>query len=149
MNIPELILVVVVSVFVSIAVSVITSLGLYIAKGKGDENFIAAADKIVDSLNGAFDTVKSLAPANPIIGIIDQILNCASIAVDAAEKNYKAEKIKKDERKAEATKFITDMLEAAGIEITEKLQSVIDEAITTAVAQLPATHDQDGKVIRD
>lgn len=123
--------------------------GINYAKKKGVDvgTGIQTADTLTDAIGTAFDTIKPLLPTHPAINIIGSILDLADVGVNAAEKLYKTATIDADQRKAEATAFVVSALKAAGIEVTDEIQQVIDGAITGAVALLPKTHDDTGAII--
>lgn len=125
--------------------------GISYAKKKGVDvgTGIKTADTLTDAIGTAFETIKPLLPTHPAIGIIDSIIGLAEVGVNAAEKLYKTATIDKDQRKAEATEFVVAALKAAGIEVTDEIQQVIDGAITGAVALLPKTHDENGAILKD
>ena len=50
-----------------------------------------------------------------------------------AEQLYKIHQIQKDARKEEATRFVYEALELAGVEITPAIQKIVDGSIEAAV----------------
>lgn len=119
------------------------------AKSKGFNlgGAVKAADTISEAVNKAFDALKPFLPQHPAVEVIDFVLGLAETGVNAAERLYKTATIEADQRQAEATKFVTDALTAAGIEITPEIKKVIDGAIVGAVELLPKTHDENGEII--
>lgn len=87
---------------------------------------LAGADQITDIL-------KELFPANGIVNIVDKIVDYAQVGVQKAEQLYKIHEIEKDARKDEATKFVYEALELAGVEITPAIQKIVDGSIEAAV----------------
>ncbi len=138
-------------ILVCVAAIVGAAYAVTAAKKKGVDvgTGIDIADTLTDVIGNAFATLKPLLPASPYLSIIDSILGLADVGVNAAESLYKTATIEKDQRKDEATKFILAALSAAGVEVTDDIQQVIDGAITGAVALLPKTHDETGAIIKN
>lgn len=116
-----------------------------IKRGWKAEKYLQEADKDIDIIKGAVDTVSKIAPI-PQIELIDKILNYADKAVQEAEQLYKIGEIKAEDRKPEAKNYITHILNLAGIEVTPDIQKVIDGAVEAGVFVLPKTNWSDLKV---
>lgn len=90
---------------------------------------VTGADQITDIL-------KSLFPGNAAISIADKIIDYAKVGVQKAQQLYHINEISKDERKAEAVKFVYDALDLAGIERTTAIEKIVDGAVEAAVLGL-------------
>lgn len=99
----------------------------------GSSNVIAAADQVVETLKGFFPNVEAFA-------VIDNVIEWAARAAEAAEQLYKASKIEAGQRKAEATKLVYGFITAAGVTIDDNMKKIVDGAIEAAVFALPKTH---------
>ena len=126
--------------FVAIVISFLTTLVLH-AKGRSKDKCDLTNGDIVSSMSNLVNTAKSIAPTNPALGILDQILKCADFAVNASENQYLIGKIEKDDRKTKATNFMVGILTDLGVEITTEIRHAISSAIDTAAEQLPKTSD--------
>ena len=99
----------------------------------GSSNVIAAADQVVETLKGFFPDVEAFT-------VIDNVIEWAARAAEAAEQLYKASKIEAGQRKAEATKLVYEFITAAGVTIDDNMKKIVDGAIEAAVFALPKTH---------
>lgn len=88
---------------------------------------LAGADQITDIL-------KEIFPANGVINIVDKIVDYARVGVQKAEQLYRVQQIPKEQRKEEATRFVYEALELAGVEITPAIQKIVDGSIEAAVS---------------
>lgn len=116
-----------------------------VKRGIDVSGLLEKAGLTVKALDTVADTVKTLLPKAPGLNVVDKILEYANRAVDGAEQMYKASQIPKEKRKEAAEDIVYRALEAAGIEITDDLKTVIAGAIEAAVFGLPKTHDADSQ----
>lgn len=117
-----------------------------VKRGIDVSGLLDKASTTVSALDAVTDAVKAISPSFPGLSLIDKILEYSDKAVASAEQMYKASIIPETLRKDEATTLVYKFLEAAGVEITEELRTVVDGAIEAAVFGLPKTH---GKVLAD
>ena len=89
-----------------------------------------------NSINNTFSTVVPESVTN----IVDKIISYAYVVVAAVEQGYKKGTIDKDLRKDTAMEKIFKMLSLAGIEVTDEMTPVMDDAIEAEVSRLPKTH---------
>lgn len=85
----------------------------------------------------AVDSLKELFPNSPALTIADKIIGWAQKGAEAAEQLYKASQIEAEDRKAEATKLVYDIIRMAQIEITPEVESIVNGCIEAAVYVLP------------
>ena len=114
-----------------------------VKRGIDVSGLLDKASTTVSALDAVTDAVKALSPSMPGLALIDRILEYSGKAVASAEQLYKTSIIPETLRKEEATNLVYKFLEAAGVEITEELRTVIDGAIEAAVFGLPKTHLRD------
>ena len=114
-----------------------------VKRGIDVSGLLYKASTTVSALDAVTDAVKALSPSLPGLSLIDKILEYSGKAVASAEQLYKTSMIPETLRKEEATNLVYKFLEAAGVEITEELRTVIDGAIEAAVFGLPKTHLRD------
>ena len=118
-------------------------------KGMNPGTVVNLASSATSIANEIYDKISGLLPDTPAMSAIGLILDLADRGAKAAEQLYKTATIGKDERYTEATKFVTEALNAAGVTITPELETVIKGAITGAVESLPKTHDENGNVVKN
>ena len=116
-----------------------------VKRGIDVSGLLEKAGLTVKALDTVTDAVKTLMPGAPGLNVVDKILEYANRAVAGAEQMYKASQIPKEKRKEAAEDIVYRSLEAAGIEITDDLKTVIAGAIEAAVFGLPKTHDADSQ----
>ena len=114
-----------------------------VKRGIDVSDLLEKAGMTVKALDTVADTVKTLMPGAPGLNVVDKILEYANRAVDGAEQMYKASQIPKEKRKEAAEDIVYRALEAAGVEITDEMETVIAGAIEAAVFGLPKTHGDD------
>lgn len=129
-----------------VAAAVMWLLPRMVKQGIDVSGLLDKASTTVSALNAVTDAVKALSPSLPGLSLIDKILEYSGKAVASAEQLYKTSMIPETLRKEEATNLVYKFLEAAGVEITEELRTVIDGAIEASVFGLPKTH---GEVLTD
>jgi hypothetical protein len=112
-----------------------------IKKGYPIEEYLTLADKNLDTIQNAVNTVSKVVPV-PYIELIEKVFNLADVAIHNAEQLYKIGELQKDERKNEARDYVNNALKLVGVEVTPELQKVIDGAIQASVSLLPKTHDE-------
>lgn len=76
----------------------------------------------------------------PIVNVADTIIRYAYIVVSAVEQGYKKGAIEKDLRKTVAMEKLGNFLKVAGIDVTEDLNPLMDDAIEAEVSHLPKSH---------
>lgn len=128
---------------VSVALCILWLLPALIRRGADVDGTIEKADLAISTLDSLTGTIKALFPNTPGLDTVDKILNYAKKAVDSAEQLYKTSQIPAEQRKAEATRLVHICLQAAGVDVTEDMQKIIDGAIEAAVYALPKTHTAD------
>lgn len=111
-----------------------------VKRGIDVSGLLDKASTTVSALDAVTDAVKALSPSLPGLALIDKILEYSGKAVASAEQMYKTSIIPEELRKEEATNLVYKFLDAAGVEITEELRTVIDGAIEASVFGLPKTH---------
>lgn len=111
-----------------------------VKRGIDVSGLLDKASTTVSALDAVTDAVKALSPSLPGLSLIDKILEYSGKAVASAEQLYKTSMIPETLRKEEATNLVYKFLEAAGVEITEELRTVVNGAIEAAVFGLPKTH---------
>ena len=111
-----------------------------VKRGIDVSGLLDKASTTVSALDAVTDAVKALSPSMPGLALIDKILDYSGKAVASAEQLYKTSIIPETLRKEEATNLVYKFLEAAGVEITDELRTVVDGAIEAAVFGLPKTH---------
>ena len=126
-----------------VAAAVMWLLPRMVKRGIDVSGLLDKASTTVSALDAVTDAVKALSPSLPGLSLIDKILEYSGKAVASAEQLYKTSMIPETLRKEEATNLVYKFLEAAGVEITEELRTVIDGAIEAAVFGLPKTHLRD------
>ena len=90
----------------------------------------------VNGVDAVVEALKALMPQNAIINIVDKVIDYAKIGVGKAEQLYLINESTGDDRKEEATKFVYDSLEFAGIEVTDQVKAIVDGCIEAAVLGL-------------
>lgn len=112
---------------------------MYIRKNKVDVEEIFKSTK--DLTEVVSNIAKLLNLESESQATLDKIVNAAEIAVKYAEQLYKSGQLPRDERKAEAVKFVKMALVDAGIDLTEERKMLIDYVIEAAVYLLPKTEE--------
>lgn len=110
-----------------------------VKKGINISGILVGTNSALDAAGIVVDGVKTFLPDNPSLCVVERIIDYAQKAVEAAEQMYKASQIAADERNAKATEIVYKLLEAADIEVTDKLKDVVDGCIEAAVFVLPKT----------
>ena len=110
-----------------------------VKKGINISGILVGTNSALDAAGIVVDGVKTFLPDNPSLCVVERIIDYAKTAVNAAEQMYKANQIAADERNAKATEIVYKLLEAADIEVTDKLKDVVDGCIEAAVFVLPKT----------
>lgn len=126
-----------------VAAAVMWLLPRMVKRGIDVSGLLDKASTTVSALDAVTDAVKALSPSLPGLALIDKILDYSGKAVASAEQMYKTSIIPEELRKEEATNLVYKFLEAAGVEITEELRTVVDGAIEASVFGLPKTHLRD------
>lgn len=126
-----------------VAAAVMWLLPRMVKRGIDVSGLLDKASTTVSALDAVTDAVKAISPSLPGLALIDKILDYSGKAVASAEQMYKTSIIPEELRKEEATNLVYKFLEAAGVEITEELRTVVDGAIEASVFGLPKTHLRD------
>ena len=108
-------------------------------KGVNTGHVLKVASTGLSGADQITDVLKEIFPANGIVNIVDKIVDYAKVGVQKAEQLYKINQIDKDARKEEATRFVNEALELAGVEITPAIQKIVDGSIEAAVNAM--SHD--------
>ena len=90
----------------------------------------------LDSADKIADMLKTIFPANPVVNVVDKVIDYAEIGVAEAEQLYRVNDITKDERKQAAIEFVYQSLRLAGYELTPELEKITAGAIEAAVLGL-------------
>lgn len=135
-----------IQIIVIIAAAVLAAFGgicilipYLVKKGINISGILVGTNSALDAAGIVVDGVKTFLPDNPSLCVVERIIDYAKTAVNAAEQMYKANQIAADERNAKATEIVYKLLEAADIEVTDKLKDVVDGCIEAAVFVLPKT----------
>lgn len=126
-----LVVLVVVAVFVAVPFAIKKGWNPTPLLGK-TSTALGTADIVVDGLRGMF-------PNNPQLQLLDRIVTWSQKGVEYAEQLYKIGEIEAEKRKEEAQAFIYKMLNEAGIEATDQIESIVDGCLEAAVAVLSPT----------
>lgn len=95
----------------------------------------------IETANTMVDNLSVFLPPT-IVNIADAIIKYSYVIVSAVEQGYKKGAIEKEIRKDAAMEKMLRILKLAGIEVTEEMTPVIDDAIESAVSHLPKTHEE-------
>lgn len=114
---------------------------IYLAKhGVNVQGALQTADTGLSVADSVTDALKAAMPDNKAVSVIDKIVDYAQTGVKAAEQLAQSGQITADQRKAQATQYITNALNLAGIEVTPEIQTAINGAVECAVAALPKSN---------
>ena len=103
------------------------------------EALVAKVKEGLDQAHSINNTFSTVVPES-VTNIVDKIISYAYVVVAAVEQGYKKGTIDKDLRKDTAMEKIFKMLSLAGIEVTDEMTPVMDDAIEAEVSRLPKTH---------
>lgn len=145
LNNPVLLLLAIILFAILSAICILWLLPMLVKRGVNVSGVIAKADMAISAMDTLTNTVKTLFPETPGIDLVDKILTYAQKAADSAEQLYLTSQIPEEQRKQEAMQLVRKCLQAAGITITEDMQTIIDGAIEAAVYALPKTHTEQNK----
>lgn len=104
---------------------------------------LEATSGVLDATDAITDILKAAFPASAVVNIVDKVIDYAKVGAQKAEQLYIINTISKDERKEEATKFVYEALEIAGVERTAAIEKIVDGAVEAAVLTLGHTVDTD------
>ena len=104
---------------------------------------LEATSGVLDATDAITDILKAAFPTSAVVNIVDKVIDYAKVGAQKAEQLYIINTISKDERKEEATKFVYEALEIAGIERTAAIEKIVDGAVEAAVLTLGHTVDTD------
>lgn len=110
-------------------------------KGVNVPATVGLASGVLEGADTVTDVLKLAFPTSAIVNIVDKVIDYAKVGVQKAEQLYYINQIAKDERKEEATKFVCEALEIAGIERTAAIDKIIDGAVEAAVLALGHVED--------
>jgi len=136
---PYLMLIMVLVLVALVVVAIYVLFPLAVSKKILSDTTFSLADKKIEALKDAIDTLGKVIPI-PYISVVDKILFYSDLAVHAAEKLYLTSKIPGDARKTGAKDYVVNILTLAKIEVTPELSKVIDGAIEGSVYLLPKTN---------
>lgn len=125
---------------VMVAAAVMWLIPRMVKRGIDVSGLLDKASTTVSALDTVTDAVKAIFPATPGLALIDKVIDYANTAVSSTEQLYKTSMIPETLRKEEATNLVYKFLEAAGVEITPELRTVVGGAVEAAVFGLPKTH---------
>ena len=120
--------------------------GLYIYKrftGVDILKNIALLRPVIDAMAAAVAAVYKVLPHKESEDIVEKVAKAAVKGAEMAEAAWKAGKLEKEERNADAKKWIADTLYEAGIEVTDQVHAIIDGAIEATCMILP--HEAEDK----
>lgn len=140
---PIYILLIVVGCVAVVFLGVYILMPLAIKKGLNVSGAISTTTSVLDTAGTVIDGVQLILPNNTTLELIDKIIGWAREAASAAEQMYKAAQIAKDERNATAIKLVYECLAVAGVERTEKIDSIVVGMIEAGVFALPETGEQE------
>lgn len=126
----------VVAVFGGLAVAI----PCLVKKGINISGVLTSTGVALDTADTVVDTLQGFFPNVPAFAVIDKVIGWAQKAAQAAEQLYKTSKIEADQRNAEATKLVYELIAAAGIELDGDMKKIVEGAIESAVFALPKTH---------
>lgn len=112
-------------------------------KGVNVLSTLEATSGVLDATDAITDILKAAFPASAVVNIVDKVIDYAKVGAQKAEQLYIINTISKDERKEEATKFVYEALEIAGVERTAAIEKIVDGAVEAAVLTLGHTVDTD------
>lgn len=112
-------------------------------KGVNVPSTLEATSGVLDATDAITDILKAAFPTSAVVNIVDKVIDYAKVGAQKAEQLYIINTISKDERKEEATKFVYEALEIAGIERTAAIEKIVDGAVEAAVLTLGHTVDTD------
>lgn len=130
------------SAFVLVVITVMYVVTMLLTKKYGKEKVDESIQKVKEGLEKADTMVDNLSVIlpQPVINIADSIIRYAYVIVAAVEQGYKNGSIEKEIRKDTAMTKMTQILKLAGIDVTDEMTPVIDDAVEAAVSNLPKTH---------
>lgn len=112
-------------------------------KGVNVPSTLAVTSGVLDGADTITDILKMAFPTSAVVNVVDKVIDYAKVGVQKAEQLYIINTISKDERKEEATKFVYEALEIAGIERTAAIDKIVDGAVEAAVLALGHAEDTD------
>lgn len=112
-------------------------------RGVNVPSALGVTSGVLDGADTITDILKMAFPASAVVNVVDKVIDYAKIGVQKAEQLYIINTISKDERKEEATKFVYEALEIAGIERTAAIDKIVDGAVEAAVLTLGHMEDTD------
>jgi len=110
-----------------------------IKKGWNIKGTLATAEQGVNVADVIAETLKPFLPVGSY-SIIDKIIEYAKTAVKSAEQLNSVTQATGADKKTQATEFVTNALQLAGVPITQEVLNLIDKSIEAAVyaiAKLP------------
>ena len=134
----NILLTIVVLAIIALLYVVIRVLTMKYGKDKVNQTIYNVKEGI-EKADSMLDGVSPLLPA-VVVNVADAIIRYAYVIVSAVEQGYKNGTIEKDIRKDKAMEKMVRILKLAGVEVTEEMTPVIDDAVESAVKNLPKTH---------
>jgi hypothetical protein len=103
-----------------------------IKKGWNIAGTLATAESGVNMAGVIAETLQPFLPSGPY-SIIDKIIEYAKTAVKSAEQLNSVTQATGADKKTQATEFVTNALQLAGVPITQEVLNLIDKSIEAAV----------------
>ena len=147
MNFLSILAIIAVTVILTIVVMYIL-IPFLIKKGINIGGVLSNTNTALDTIQLAFNSIKSLLPYNSKLELISSLITWAKAGADKAEQLYKSGQLEKEKRKKTAQDFVYDAIRAAGFEVTDDIVTVVDGAIDAAINLMPKTHDENGNIIK-
>lgn len=117
-------------------------------KGINIGGILSDTNNALDTIQLAFNSIKSLFPYNEKLQFISNLIVWAKAGADKAEQLYKSGQLEKEERKKTAQDFVYDAVHVAGFDVTDDIVNVINGAIDAAINLMPKTHDENNNIIK-
>ena len=130
------------SAFVLVVIAVMYVVTMLLTKKYGKEKVGEVIETVKEGVQKADTMVDNLSVfiPQPVVNVADAIIRYAYVIVSAVEQGYKNGTIEKEIRKETAMSKMVQILKLAGIVVTDEMTPVIDDAVESAVTNLPKTH---------
>ncbi len=117
-------------------------------KGINIGGVLSNTNTVLDTINLAINSLKTLLPNNEKLELISNIILWAKAGADKAEQLYKSGELEKAARKHTAQDFVFEAIKVAGFDVTDEIANIVDGAIDAAINLMPKTHDNNGNIIK-
>lgn len=117
--------------------------------GKDYLKYSSVFSPVVSVVAQIVRTISGFSPDNSVLKDLTIVLDAAIEAAGQAEELWLDGVLEKHERAAHADNYICDILEEAGIEITDSIDSMINGAIAFVCYLLPHYSDEDEDELED